>query len=229
WIFAIAVCSLSDAAASLASSWGNGPWSSDFGSPPPPAASNPGGNSPAPKVQRKASSLGLSGNSAVSPFSPGSNNISIDVGQVFLMGDLSDRYTDSLGSRFHYTYGVSDLFAFDGSFGYSSHSDGDYTLTSLLTGLRVNLAWYDKVIPFGVFGMGFYMPSYLIKPNERLSPIVFGLHVGAGVELELTKQLFFGTALTLHNAFTTTKQTVVGPREVGGSFASFIVHGGVTF
>src|SRR4051812_31927177 len=46
-----------------------------------------------------------------SPFSPGSNNLAIDLGQVFLMGNLNSNYSDSIGTQLHYTYGVSDLFA----------------------------------------------------------------------------------------------------------------------
>src|SRR6476619_2377286 len=80
--------------------------------------------------------------SGVSPFSPGSNNLALDVGQVFLMGDLSSRYSDAIGSQLHYTYGVSDLFGFDTSLGYSQHSDGKFSMGTLLTGLRTNLAWY---------------------------------------------------------------------------------------
>src|SRR4051812_28745932 len=34
--------------------------------------------------------------SPVSPFSPGSNNLALDLGQVFLMGDLT-KYDDSIG------------------------------------------------------------------------------------------------------------------------------------
>ena len=96
----------------------------------------------------------------LSPFAPGTNNVALDVGQVFLMGGLGANYTDSIGAQIHYTYGVSDLFGFDSSLGYSDHSDGKFSMTTALAGLRTNLAWYDKVIPYLVFGLGFYRPSY---------------------------------------------------------------------
>src|SRR6185437_8793963 len=35
----------------------------------------------------------------LSPFSPGSHNLAIDLGQVFLMGDLSHNYSDAIGSQ----------------------------------------------------------------------------------------------------------------------------------
>jgi hypothetical protein len=161
------------------------------------------------------------------------------------MGDLG-QYSDSIGTQLHYTYGVSDLFAFDTSFGYSEHSDGQYSMATLLTGMRLNLSWYDKVVPYAVFGLGFYRPNY--RDNTGSSPVtptlngrsssdlasvsavLFGVHLGPGVDLELSKNLFFGAALTFHNMFGTTKTLANGtPLSVGGTYTSFFLHLGVTF
>jgi hypothetical protein len=165
----------------------------------------------------------------LSPFAPGSNNIALHVGQVFLMGDLVDKYEDSIGTQLHYTYGVSDMFGFDTSIGYSNHSEGKYSMTSLLTGLRMNLSWYDRVIPYAVAGLGFYKPNYQMTPTQSVSPVVFGIYVGPGVDLELTEQLFFGAQLTFNSIFGTTKVTPQGPVEINGTYASFFLHAGVTF
>jgi hypothetical protein len=169
----------------------------------------------------------------IAPFSPGSHNVALEIGQVFLMGDLGDNYNDSIGTQLHYTYGVSDMFGFDSSLGYSDHSDGGYSQTTLLAGLRTNLAWYDKVIPYVTFGLGFYKPSYKFPQvggySTSASPILFGLHLGPGVDLEITKQFFFGAALTFHNMFGTTKMTTQGERELGGTYTSFNLRAGVTF
>jgi hypothetical protein len=164
--------------------------------------------------------------SRISPFIPGSNNLSLDVGQVFLMGDLGNRYADSIGTRLHYTYGVSDMFSFDSSFGYSSHSDGNFSMTSLLAGLRSNLAWYDKVIPHAVFGMGFYRPSHRA---QNYNPLLFGVHLGAGVNLELTSSIFFGASLTFHNTFGNGQSSSGAGIPAGGSFSSFFLNAGVSF
>lgn len=164
-----------------------------------------------------------------SPFSPGSNNLAIEVGQVFLMGDLATNYEDNLGSQIHYTYGVSDMFGFDSSIGYSSHSEGKYSMTTLLTGLRTNLSWYDRVIPYAVFGLGFYKPSIEMTPTTSISPVIFGLHLGPGVDLQLTQELYFGAALTFHDMFGTTKRTSQGIQDIGGTYTSFLVHAGMTF
>ncbi len=172
----------------------------------------------------------------VAPFSPGSNNVSLDVGQIFLMGDLGSNYSDAIGAKLHYTYGVSDLFGFDASASYSDHSDGRMSMSTLVAGLRTNLAWYDKVVPHVVFGMGFYRPSIEIKgitnpkTTTSLSPLLFGVHLGPGVDLEVTRQLYFGAGLTFHQVFGTTKYTSENQRiEVGGTFASFLLHAGFTF
>lgn len=190
------------------------------------AAEDPAEN-PGPPRRTRMPTFGFRNN--ISPFSPGSNNIALDVGQVFLMGDLGDQYADSIGSRLHYTYGVSDMFGFDASLGYSNHSDGKYSMTTLLTGLRTNLSWYDRVIPHIVFGLGFYKPSIEVTDTSSVSPVVFGIHLGPGVDLQLTNQLFFGAALTFHDLFGTTKNTVKGPVDVGGTFTSFFLHAGVSF
>jgi hypothetical protein len=178
--------------------------------------------------------------SDISPFTPGSNNFALDIGQVFLMGDLGNKYNDSIGAQLHYTYGVSDLFGFDVSAGYSGHSDGQFSMTTLLAGLRTNLSWYDKVIPYLVFGLGFYRPSYEEKnppsgPGQApttttLAPVLFGVHVGPGVDLELTKQMFFGASLTFHDVFGSSRNSLTGlSRDVGGTYASFLLHVGYTF
>jgi len=175
-----------------------------------------------------------------SPFAPGSHNLALDVGQVFLMGDLGNRYDDSIGGQLHYTYGVSDLFGFDVSAGYSGHSDGDFSMTTLLAGLRTNLSWYDKVIPYLVFGLGFYRPSQTThhlasvpggEPiSTTLAPVLFGVHLGPGVDLELSKQFYFGASLTFHDVFGSTKSASTGlQQDVGGTYASFLLHVGMTF
>jgi hypothetical protein len=156
------------------------------------------------------------------------------------MGDLGNKYNDSIGMRIHYTYGVSDLFGFDVSAGYSGHSDGEFSMTSLLAGLRTNLSWYDKVIPYLVFGLGFYRPSYEQRhpptaPGElatttTLAPVLFGVHLGPGVDLELTRETFFGASLTFHDVFGSQRNSLTGlQQEVGGTYASFLLHVGYTF
>lgn len=162
------------------------------------------------------------------PFSPDSNNVSLQIGQTFLMGDVSS-YDDSLGFSGNYTYGISRLMAFDSTFGYSNHSQGKYSLLSLMAGARMNLTYYDRVIPYLSGGLGFYKPSREIGPNANLSATLFGLHVGAGADLSISPEMFFGAALTFHNAFSNTRQTSSGPVNLGGSYTNFVARVGYTF
>jgi hypothetical protein len=194
------------------------------------------GNSDSSIARRSA--LKSSDRAPSSPFAPGSNNLSLDVGQVFLMGDLATQYNDDIGAQLHYTYGVSNLFGFDASLGYSRHSEGQFSMTTLLTGLRTNLAWYDKVVPYLVFGLGFYRPSYQMLlsdgsgggTNSSVAPILFGVHLGPGIDLALSEQIFFGASLTFHDVFGSNRS--IGNNrtlDVGGTYTTFLLRAGVTF
>jgi hypothetical protein len=174
-----------------------------------------------------------------SPYSPGTHNLALDVGQVFLMGDLT-RFPDTIGSQIHYTYGVSDIFGFDTSLGYSEHALGKYSMTSFLAGMRMNLSWYDRIIPYAVLGLGFYRPSYenpsgggsATSPGDlsSVSAMLFGIHLGPGIDLELSRSLFFGAALTLHQMFgAVTTYSNGTPFFAGGTYTSFLLHADISF
>lgn len=218
----ISLLAASDAAFSASwSSKGNGNWGA--------AGSQPSGG-------KAAQSIAESSASDVQPFSPGSHNIAVDLGQVMLVGDLS-KFQNNLGAQIHYTYGVSDLFAFDSAIGYSEHSvnplataNGDFlSIASLQTGVRTNLNWYDKIIPYASFGVGFYRPSMRISSTTDISNILFGLYVGPGVDLQISDRAFFGTSLTLNSIFGSTMLVKGKPIELGGTYMSFMVHAGVSF
>jgi hypothetical protein len=181
----------------------------------------------------KKKSLQQDDDSDLEPYAPGTNNLALDVGQVFLMGNMGNNYSDAIGTQLHYTYGVSDLFGFDSSVGYSSHSDGQFSMATALMGLRTNLSYYDRVVPYSIFGLGFYKPSYTYQTStgqDSLSPILFGVHLGFGVDLLISHRIFFGSALTFHDIFGgDDRQTPAGPIAVGGTFTSFLVHLGYTF
>ncbi len=161
-------------------------------------------------------------------FRPGSNNLALEVGQTFLMGDLS-RYENSLGYNVHYSYGVSNMFAFDSAFGFSSHSDGRFSKMHLTGGVRMNLSNYDRIIPYLNAGLGFYRPSREIGPDASLSSTLFGLHAGGGANLLISKETFFGAQLNYHNMFGSSKFTTAGTMDLGGAYVDFLVHAGYTF
>ncbi len=181
-----------------------------------------------PSATRRSSTSAREPKYNLAPFAPETNNVALAVGQTFLMGDLS-RYSDSIGTEVQYTYGVSEMFGFNAALGYSNHSDGKYSQTMLLTGLRTNLSWYDRVVPYAIVGLGFYKPRVVFDDQTSVSPVVFGLHLGPGIDLQLTDQLFFGAGLTFHDLFGTTETTPKGQINVGGTYTTFLVHAGVAF
>ncbi len=174
-------------------------------------------------------------NENLSPLAPGTHNLSVGVGQVFLMGNLSNGFENSLGTQVHYTYGVSDMFSFESDFGYSSHSQnilsqGSFSLVNLNAGVRTNLVYFDQLVPFASLGLGFYRPSTTFSNASTLSALLFGMQFGGGVDLLVSKKVFLGTRLAYHNMFNSSKIGSDGAlHEVGGSFISFMIHAGVTF
>lgn len=162
----------------------------------------------------------------VTPFAPDSNNVSLDIGQNFLVG--SD-YQDSIGLQGTYTYGVSKLFAFNSSLGYSSHSDGDYSKLHLVVGPRLNLATYDRIIPYANAGLGFYRASREVNTLSSISGTMFGVMLGAGADLQLTKETFFGASLAYHELFGTKKETTIGTIDLASTYITFMAHVGYTF
>lgn len=162
----------------------------------------------------------------LSPFAPDSNNLSLDVGQNFLIG--SD-YQDSIGMQTTYTYGVSRLLAFSSSLGYSSHSDGGYSKLALTVGPRLNLASYDRIIPYVNGGLGFYRANRALSPDTTISGTMFGVNFGGGADLQLTKETFFGAAMDFHQLFGTKKETTIGAIDLASNYLTFMAHVGYTF
>ena len=174
-------------------------------------------------------------NLATSPFSPESQNVALGVGQIFLMGDTASKFENALGYQLDYTYGVSRIFGFTSSLGFSSHDQegaqvgvkNSYSQVNLQTGLRANLNSFDQVVPYAKAGLGFYRASQSITPAESVSALMFGIHIGAGLDLHLSNRAFFGADLTLHDVFGSTERATSGLIDLGGSHTSFTAHVGV--
>lgn len=160
------------------------------------------------------------------PFAPDSNNVSLDIGQNFLIG--SD-YQDSIGMQGTYTYGVSRLLAFSSALSYSSHSDGAYSKLALTVGPRLNLASYDRIIPYVNCGLGFYHANRELTQTASLSGTMFGVNFGGGADLQLTKETFFGASLAYHELFGTKKDTSIGTIDIASNYLAFMAHVGYSF
>jgi opacity protein-like surface antigen len=169
----------------------------------------------------------------VSPFAPGTHNLSVGVGQVFLLGSLGGEkgYEDAIGPALNYTYGVSDLFAFHSNFSYHSHSSGDLSIWNLSGGVRANLMYFDQLVPYAAIGLGFYQPSYITTDTRAtVSSLLFGMQLGTGIDLMISNTVFFGAELNYNTMFDSSKKDSNGTtRSLGGAFASFMIHAGLTF
>jgi opacity protein-like surface antigen len=160
------------------------------------------------------------------PFAPDSNNVSLDIGQNFLVG--SD-FQDSIGMQGTYTYGVSRLLAFSTSLGYSSHSDGAYSKLALTVGPRLNLASYDRIIPYVNGGLGFYRANRELTTDTSISGTMFGVNFGGGADLQLTPETFFGAAMEYHELFGTKQATTLGTIDIASNYLTFMAHVGYSF
>jgi len=164
------------------------------------------------------------------PFAPGTHNLSVGVGQVFLMGDLSNHYDNAIGPEVRYTYGVSDLFSFHSNFGYHSHSAGTLSIWNLSGGLRANLMYFDQLVPFATVGLGFYSPSYTYANGSTANSLLFGMQLGTGIDLLISNAVFFGANLNYNTMFSSSKKASDGTlQSLGGAFLSFMIHAGMTF
>jgi opacity protein-like surface antigen len=164
------------------------------------------------------------------PFAPNTHNLSLGVGQVFLLGSLSNKYENTIGPEIDYTYGVSDLFSFQSNFSYHSHSGGSFSAWNLAAGLRANLMYFDQLVPFATVGLGFFNPSYTLSNNATVSALLFGMQLGGGIDLMISNQVFFGAQLVYNNMFESSKKASDGTTQnLGGAFMSFMIHAGMTF
>ena len=187
-------------------------------------------NSP-PKASQKSQQKTVS-EPPKTPFAPGSQNLSLGIGQVFLLGSLGNNYDNAIGPEIHYDYGVSDLFAFESNFGYAGHSRGntDANIWNLSAGLRTNLAYFDQLVPYADIDLGFYHPSFTYDTGGSASTLLFGMQLGLGIDLMISNSVFFGTALTYNNMFSSTKVDSSGvTRDLGGAYVSFMIHLGYTW
>jgi opacity protein-like surface antigen len=162
----------------------------------------------------------------VTPFSPESNNVSLDIGQNFLVGS---QFQDSIGMQGTYTYGISRLLAFTASLGYSSHSEGQYSKLALTGGPRLNLASYDRITPYVTGGLGFYHANDQLSAGSSIGGTMFGINFGGGADLSLTKETFFGASMTYHQLFGTKKDTSIGTIDIASDYLTFMAHVGYTF
>ncbi|MGZ3708699.1 MAG: hypothetical protein ACXWPM_07895, partial [Bdellovibrionota bacterium] len=66
--------------------------------------------------------------------------------------------------------------------------------------------------------------------TDNVAALLFGVHTGVGLDLQMTKFLFFGAGATFHDVFGNTATTPSGATySLGGMYFSVLAHAGVSF
>jgi hypothetical protein len=167
----------------------------------------------------------------------GQHGAGIGIGQVFLLGDFAESFSNSVGFDAMYSYEASDIFGLLTHITYSSHSNGDDTNTLRLIGvspdLRISLAYIDKLVLYAFTGFGLFSANQKLG-NSSGSVITFSFNAGGGFGLALGPHFQFGTQLGLwsifnKNAKTTSDGGGVGTMEIGGTTLNLLVTGTYLF
>jgi opacity protein-like surface antigen len=150
------------------------------------------------------------------------HSIGIGLGQAFLLGDFGDNGEDKIAADLLYAYKASHSFDFYANFHTSSHKlrETKSTITGLALGIRGRAYQFDAFAPFIVAGLGFYQPQVkryvdqtLLESEEK---ITFGVHVGGGADLQLSRRVSVGVMGHYHNPFDV--QQDLGPDVEGAYF-----------
>ncbi|MDH4466505.1 MAG: outer membrane beta-barrel protein [Bacteriovoracaceae bacterium] len=158
------------------------------------------------KVFKKNNS---SSNSSSSSGLSSNHGIGIGIGQTFLLGDYSHHGSDDLTADLFYRYKASHSFDLLTNFHTSTQKDNEdlekMELMALTTGIKAKYFDFDNFSPFLLGGLGFYRPKATRIINGALTEsenkIVLGVHLGAGMELNLNKKFSFGLQGIYHYPF----------------------------
>ena len=162
----------------------------------------------------------------------GRHGVGVSVGQVLLMGDFSKSFSDSLGWGLSYSYEASDMFGLLANLSFSNHSNANGSNTLAIKGLspdlRVNLAYFDKLVLYGFGGFGLFRVNETVNQTPG-SVWTFGLDLGTGFLLELDPHFQFGTSLGFHNIFSKTDPATAtgnfpGGYTIGGTYLGIMLN-----
>lgn len=186
-------------------------------------------NSPLSYAQKKAAPKANKKKAVTKPLPPrniGSevqiHSLGIGLGQTFLLGDFGDNGEDKITADLLYAYKASHSFDFYANFHTSTHKlrSTESTITGLALGIRGRAYQFDAFAPYAIAGLGFYQPSLKRYVNSVLTEtedkIIFGVHLGAGADLQLSRRMSVGVVAHYHNPFDV--QQDAGPDVEGAYF-----------
>jgi opacity protein-like surface antigen len=156
------------------------------------------------------------------------------VGQVWTSGEIGKDVDGAVAPGIFYEYGASDIFSLYASAISSKHNDGMLKLTSTNLGMKANLLFLDKLSPYALVGAGLYFVKRQISiapvPPAEAKKTVFGLQLGVGAELDLSRRFFVALELDIHNLFSGSVTVPgYGKTEISGRWTGFFLKSGVRF
>lgn len=164
------------------------------------------------------------------PSIPGKINmhsLGLGIGQSFLQGDFEKHGDNRITWDLYYSYSASHSFDLVANFHSNTHKfrQKKVRTTGLAFGIKAKVYQFDSFSPFGLAGLGFYSPKVVREVNggelrESESKLVFGNHLGAGVDLNLNDKMTFGLLGHYHNPFDVKQE--VG-EEVEGSYFKLLI------
>ncbi len=157
------------------------------------------------------------------------HSIGIGVGQTFLRSDFHEHGTDKITPDLYYNYSASYSFDFNANLHYSKHKyqNRDVTIRGLALAIKGKGFQFDAFSPFVLGGFGFYMPKATrIGTGPTRSQLVFGMNLGAGVELRLNSEASVGIIAHYHDPFDVRQE--VGS-DLEGSYMKLLIIASYTF
>ncbi len=165
-----------------------------------------------------------------------SHSAGLQFGQVWVTGDFVEEALSTTAPGLFYEYRASDVFALKIDLKWISLKQGLHndrlSIFSSTAGIRANLVYYDKLVPYAAFGVGLYFvdKSTPDSPGEDLSTSNFGVNLTLGSDLNLSDRAFVGLALTLHQLFSDTATLPNDTKtDVSGRWSSFLLRAGMRF
>jgi opacity protein-like surface antigen len=184
------------------------------------------------KSAQKASNGESYDSSEIIPGEIHKHSLGVGVGQTFLRSDLADNGNDKITADLYYNYSASHSFDFVANAHYSEHSylNREATIRGLALAIKGKGFQFDAFSPFVLGGFGFYLPSAnRIQngvPTETRKQLVFGVNVGAGVELRLNRDITIGVIAHYHDPFDVRQDS--GPK-LEGSYMKLLILAFYTF
>ncbi len=154
------------------------------------------------------------------------------VGQAWPAGQIGQNVSSgTVSPGLFYEYEASDVFALYAQGVYANYDSGALKTTSTNLGMKAHLVYYDKLAPFVLVGAGLYFVNEGNTPTPPItaSKTLFGLHLGAGADLDISERFLIGLQFDVHTIFTGTAITSAGNVSVSGHWTGFFLRGGVRF